>query len=301
MRISTNMMQRLAVNAMLERQADLSITQQQLATGRRILTPSQDPSGSTQILRYEQELELNRQFQRNTDRALSRLEMEESVLAGVGDALQRVRELAVQGLNDTNSADNRAALAMEVRQRLDEILKLANTKDGNGEYLFSGFRGKTEPFEDAGGGNYIYRGDRGQRYIQISPTRQVPSSDSGFDVFVDIPAAGGGRQDIFKTVYDLAVALEADNPSGDSLTNIDNALDNLFETRAAIGSRINTIESQRDINEQFIVQLEGELSAVQDLDYAEAIGRLNLQLAGLQASQASFERVQNLSLFNYMN
>ena len=300
MRISTTMMQNLAVNAMMERQAELSKTQQQLATGRRILSPSQDPSGSTQILRLEQEVALTDQYQRNSERALSRLETEEGVLAGVGNALQRVRELAVQGLNDTNSQSNRAALAAEVRQRLDEILQLANTKDGSGEYLFSGFRGSTEPFADAGGGNYVYQGDRGQRQIQISPTRQMASSDSGFEVFANVPYSGGGSQDMFKTVYDLAVSLEADAPSGDSLTDIDAALDSIFTTRASVGGRINAIESQRDINEQYSVQLAGELSDVQDLDYAEAVGRLNLQLAGLQASQASFQRVQSLSLFNYM-
>ncbi len=300
MRVSTSMMQSLAVNAMLERQADLSKTQQQLATGRRILSPSQDPSGSTQILRLEQELELTRQYQRNSDRALSRLEMEEGVLAGVGNSLQRVRELAVQGLNDSNNQSNRTALAAEVRQRLDEILQLANTKDGSGEYLFAGFRGSTEPFVDAGGGNYIFQGDRGQRQIQISPTRQIASSDSGFEVFASVPYSGGGSQDMFKTLYDLATSLEANAPSGDSLTDIDAALESIFTTRASVGARINAIESQRNINEQFSVQLEGELSDVQDLDYAEAVGRLNLQLAGLQASQASFERVQNLSLFNYI-
>ena len=300
MRISTTMMQQLAVNAMLDRQAQLSQTQLQLATGRRILTPSQDPSGSTQILRFEQEIALTEQYQRNSERALSRLEMEESVLSGAGDLLQRVRELAVQGLNDTNSADDRTALAQEVRQRLDELFNLANTKDGNGEYLFSGYRGATQPFEDAGGGTYNFMGDRGQRQIQISPTRQVASSDSGFDAFVNIPASGGGTQDVFKTLYDLASSLEANAPNGSSLDDIDAAMDNIFSVRAGVGARINSIESQQNINDQFLVQLQSQLSDIQDLDYAEAVGRMELQLTGLQASQQSFNKIQNLSLFNYM-
>ena len=300
MRISTSMMQRLAVNAMLDRQADLSKTQQQLATGRGILTPSDDPAGSTQVLRFQQEIGMTKQYQRNTERAIGRLELEESILSGISDSLHRVRELAVQGLNDTNNASNRLALAEEVRHRLDEVFKLANTKDGNGEYLFSGFRGKTEPFVDAGGGVFNYVGDRGQRQVQISATRQVETSDSGFDLFMDIPFSGGGSQDIFATIDSLATSLEANAPNGNSLTDIDSALENMFTARAGIGSRLNTIDAQRNINEQYLVQMEGELSNIQDLDYAEAIGRLNLQLSGLQASQASFERVQNLSLFNFL-
>ncbi len=300
MRVSTSMMQQVAVNGMLKRQAELSNTQQQLASGKRILTPSQDPSGTTQALRFEQELSITKQHQRNADRALSRLEMEESVIAGVGNALQRVRELAVQGLNDSNSPDDRIAIAAEVRQRLDEIMALANTKDGTGEYLFSGFKGDTQPFVDSGTGTFSYQGDQGQREIQISPTRRVASSDSGQDVFMNIPYSGGGQQDVFKTVSDLATALASNTPNGDVLTDLDSAMSNILGTRAVIGARINTIDAQKEINEHYTVQLKSELSNIQDLDYAEAIGRMNLELTGLQASQASFERIQNLSLFNYM-
>jgi len=300
MRVSTSMMQQVAVSGILKRQADLSHTQQQLASGRRILTPSQDPAGSTQILRFEQELGITAQHQRNADRALSRLEMEEGILSGVGNALQRVREQAVQGLNDSNSPSDRTAIAAEVRQRLDEVLNLANTKDGSGEYLFAGFKGDTKPFVSSGLGTYVYQGDQGQREIQISPTRKVPSSDSGDALFMKVPYSGGGQQDIFKTISDFATALESNSPDGNVLTDLDAAIGSMLDARAIIGSRINTIDAQRGINEQYSVQLNAELSKIQDLDYAEAVGRMNIELTGLQASQASFERIQNLSLFNYM-
>lgn len=300
MRISTQMMQRLAVTSMLDRQASLSNTQQQLATGRRILTPAEDPAASTQMLMNAQKLSITQQYQANADRAQSRLEAEEAVLVAAGDSLQRIRELAVQGGNSALGQDSRDAIAAEVWQRLDQLLDLANSKDGSGEYLFSGFQGNTSPFADAGGGVYNYQGDQGQRLLQISPTRQVATSDSGFNLFVDLPYSGGGTQNIFKTVYDFATALTSGAPLGGVLDDIDAAMDRVFSVRAEIGGRINSIESQKEINEQYGVQLSGLLSQLQDLDYAEAVGRLNLQLTGLQAAQQSFQKIQNLSLFNFL-
>lgn len=300
MRISTSMFQHLAVQGILDRQADLSHTQQQLSSGKRILNTADDPSGTTQLIRLQQNADINQQYQRNINYSQSRLEFEEGVLTSIGNNLQRVRELAVQGLNATQGPDNRKAIAAEVYQRLDELLGLANTKDGGGEYLFSGFNGQTKPFVDAGAGVYNYQGDQGQRLIQVSPLRQISSSDNGYDLFVNLPASAGGTQDMLKTVYDLATSLDANAPVGTSLQDIDAALDNIIQVRAGIGARINALDAQRQIGEQFQVQVEGAISQVGDLDYAEAIGRLNLQLAGMQAAQQSFQKIQNLSLFNYL-
>ncbi len=300
MRISTQMMQRLAVGSILDRQSSLSQTQQQLATGRKFLTPSEDPSASTQVLTNNQRLSITNQYQTNADRATSRLESEESILAAAGNSLQRIRELTVQSQNDLLGTNERGAIAAELDQRLAELMDLANSKDGSGEYLFSGFQGNTEPFVNSAPGVYDYQGDQGQRKLQVSPTRQTPTSDPGSALFVDLPYSGGGTQNIFKTIYDLSTALKSGTPVGAVLDDIDTSMDRLFSVRAEIGGRMNSIDSQKSINEQYTVQLEGLLSEIQDLDYAEAVGRLNLQLTGLQAAQQSFQKIQSLSLFNYI-
>ena len=249
----------------------------------------------------QQQLKQSEQYQSNIGRLKSRLEVEETVLTSVGDTLQRVRELAVQGLSDSNGQDNRKAIASEVWQKLDELFNLANSKDGAGEYLFSGYQSHTEPFSDLGAGSYQYNGDQGQRKLQISPTRTVPSSDSGSLIFENLDSLeAGGKQNVFKTIHDFATSLEADNPSGNVLADIDTAMDKLFEVRAEIGGRINAVDAQANINEQFDVQMKSVMSGIKDLDYAEAIGRLNLELAGLQAAQSSFQKVQSLSLFNFL-
>lgn len=300
MRVSTQMIQRLAVNGMLDRQSDLSRTQQQLSSGKRIMTPSEDPAGTTQVLALKQQLAQNEQYGSNIGRLKSRLETEESVLVATSDALQRIRELAAQGLNTTYNQQNRTAIAAEVWQLLDEVFDSANTKDGSGEYLFSGYQSETQPFVDAGAGNYTYQGDQHQRRLQISSTREIESSDTGSEIFENLAVVAGGKQNLFKTIYDFATDLEANNPNSDILTDLDTALDSIFTTRAKIGARLNAVDSQEQINEQFKVQTRSVLSDIEDLDYAEAIGRLNLELAGFEAAQQSFQKIQSLSLFNFL-
>ena len=301
MRISTQMMQRLAVNSILDSQTSLSKTQQQLATGRRLLTPADDPSASTQSLSTDQAISITKQYQSNGDRALSRLQTEETVLSSTSDSLQRIRELAVQSQNDALDQSSRDAISAEMQQRLGELFGLANSKDGNGEYLFSGFQGNVQPFVNAGPGVYNYQGDQGQRLLQISPTRQIATSDPGSNLFVDLPFSGGGKQNIFKTVYDFTTALNTNTSSGSPiLSDIDAAMNQISNVNAEIGGRINAIDSQKDINDQYSVQLAGTLSQLQDLDYASAVGNLNIQLTGLQAAQQSFQKIQSLSLFNYL-
>ncbi len=237
MRIGTLQMFRQGVTAILEQQTSLLRTQQQLSSGRRIVNPSDDPIGSAQLIGLSESLQITEQYQRNIQRVQARLELEDTALGSIGDALQRARELTVQGLNDTNAGDERVAIAKEVRQILDEVLGLANRKGENGEYLFAGFQGLTTPFSHDGAGNFSYAGDQGQRSIQVGPARQVADGDSGQAVFVDIPATSGGTESLFTTLYELASDLEADAPDPTSLDQLDSAMTHLLGFRATVGAR----------------------------------------------------------------
>ncbi len=186
MRISSSLFYKRSTDAMLEQQAQVSQTQLQLSTGKSILRPSDDPMGTSRIMQFNRSIETVKQYQENVDVAASRLELEESALEGMVDILQRTSELAVQGNNDTMSADDRVAIAAEVHHLLDGMLGLANSKDANGEYLFSGYQRDTQPFSRPALNNFIYSGDQGQRQLQVSSTRQVADGDSGYDLFVDV-------------------------------------------------------------------------------------------------------------------
>ena len=300
MRISTSWIFQQGVNAMLDQQTTLAKTQQQLATGKRILAPSDDPSASTRVLELDQLIDTSKQYQRNSDYAEARLSLEETVLADVGDVLQRIRELAVRANNDTLSAGDRKSIAVEVRTNLDGLLQLSNSKDATGEYLFSGYKTGTQPFSDNGAGNYSYDGDQGERSLQIGPTRQVSVGDSGDSVFMKVDNGVGGIGSMFEALYDFAVDLEANAPSATTLTRLDSAIDEVLNTRASIGARLNTIDSQRSMNDSFDLLLQENRSTLQDLDYAEAVSRFERQLLALQASQQSFVKIEGLSLFNYL-
>lgn len=191
MRVSTSEFYRQGVNAILDGQAKVGQTQLQISTGKRILSPADDPSGAVQSLELSTALAVNKQFQRNSDRVEQKLSAEETALDSVVTNLQRARELVVQGNNDSQTPETRRDIAAEIRQLRDEMLALANTRDANGEYLFAGFRTNTQPFSIGGGGAVSYQGDDAQRFVQISPVRQVASGDPGSDVFNNIPNGNG--------------------------------------------------------------------------------------------------------------
>lgn len=299
MRISTAEIFQRGVDAMLDRQREVSDTQLKLSTGRRINAPSDDPSAAVRILDYTEALSKLTQYQRNAGAARARLDQEESALIGVGNLLQRVRELTVQGNNDTNSTQDRISIAQEIRQHIDNFLQYANTQDANGEYIFSGFATNTVALTHDGAGTFTFNGDSGQRFARIGENREVAMGDPGSE-FMSLAANAGGTTDIGRILYDLAVNLEAGNGDPNALADLDTAIDRISTLRAKIGARINAVDEQVRTNESFELAIQRVRSDIEDLDYAEAISLFNQQLTALQASQQSFVRIQDLSLFNFL-
>ena len=299
MRISTAQIFRQSVDAMLDRQKELSQTELQVASGKRILNPSDDPSATVRILDLKETQQRLLQFQRNADAATAKLDQEETALQGMENLLQRVRELAVQGNNDPLGAEGRSAVAAEIRQHIDSFLQLANTQDANGEYVFAGFQSQTTPFSHDGVGNFSYHGDSGQRMLKIGESREVAVGDPG-SIFMDFAAAGGGTTNVGEVLYRLATNLEAGNADPEALSDIDTALGSLLNLRAKVGARMNAIDEQKDANDAFDLAVTTVRSSLEDLDYAEAISRFNQQLTALQAAQQSFIKIQDMSLFNFM-
>ena len=299
MRISTTQLFMQGVDAMLDKQRQISETELQVATGKRILRPSDDPSAAVRVLDLSEAQQRLAQYQRNADAAIARLDQEESALLSIENLLQRVRELAVQGANDTLSVDDRQAIATEVREHMQSFLELANSRDASGEYLFAGYQSLTEPMTHNGTGTFSYTGDTGQRTLKIGDTREVAIGDPG-TLFMGFAAAAGGTTDVGKVLYDLASNLEAGNADTNAITDIDTAFGRLLETPAKIGARLNAIDDQKAANDAFDLATAQVKSTLEDLDYAEAISRFNQQLAALQASQQAFVRIQDLSLFNFI-
>ncbi len=190
-RISTAQLYSQAVDLLRSRFAELARTQRQLASGRRFATPSEDPTGAVRVLKAAEGIARLEQAQRNVATARRRLEAEEAALAGAGDILQRARELAVRGANDTLSAGDREAVAREVDGLVEDLLGVANATDGNGGYLFSGYRVRTAPFARKAGGGFEYRGDEGQPRLNLSEGLRIALGDPGTRVFARVPTGNG--------------------------------------------------------------------------------------------------------------
>lgn len=196
MRIATSMLFDNGVNAINQQWSSLLKLQQQVATGRRILTPSDDPVGAARALEVSQSKSVLAQYATNQQNANSALGLEEAQLASINDMMARIKELTVQAGNAALSASDRKSIAFELRARYDELLGIANAADGQGQYLFSGYMGSTKPFGGTvdylnAGNEIIYDGDDGQRTLQVSATRLLEISDSGNDVFVRISNGNG--------------------------------------------------------------------------------------------------------------
>ncbi len=190
MRVSTFATYTNGLSAMQRLQAALDQTQRQISSGRRILTPSDDPLAASRAIEIRESIGRLEQFDRNANVATNRLAQEESSLGSVNNVLQRVRELALQANNATQSNESRRLIATEMRQSLDQLLQIANQKDGHGGYLFSGNLESTAPVVRMGA-TFAYNGDQGQRFIQIGEGRQVADGDSGAAIFFKIRNGNG--------------------------------------------------------------------------------------------------------------
>ena len=435
MRISTGMIYDAGVGSINKQTSTLLHTQQQIASGRRILTPSDDPVAAARALEVTQAKDITKQFTSNQDTANATLSLAESNLSGASTLLTRVKTLAVQGANGSLTSADRFSITTELRARFDELIGIANSTDGTGQYLLSGYQSNIKPFAGTVTTGVAYSGDDGQRRQQVSASRQIEISDSGNAIFnqvvngnghfattyaaansgtgmIDVgnvtdpvkwnssgtnlnvvfqadangamyydlvdaggnsmftaaastaaPANGPGSsfthaytpgqsisfsgldvatfppngdlgaavvvtgapadgdsfsvtksssQSIFTTIANLINALETSNNGtpagaakfatdmGSALENIDQASENILTARASIGSRMNEIDSLKSVNSDLAIQYDQNLSNLQDLDYAKTITDLTRSQTQLQASQQSFAKVSQLSLFNYL-
>ena len=416
MRIATSMIFDTGVSNMNQQTAAALKLTQQISSGKRIITPSDDPVAAAQVLQVQQAKDINGQYTTNLNNAQSALGLEDTQLSTITDALTRIRELTIQGGNSILSASNRQSIAVELRARFDQLLGIANATDGTGQYLFSGYKGNTQPFTGnvdsmiaAPASDVAYLGDDGQRALQISPSNQLAISDSGNDVFRRIAAGNGyftttyaagntgtavidtgtvtnpaawtatankpltlsfavvagvttytvtdsatptpntlasgnyvpgqaitlagqgisftvsgapangdsftvaasSSQSLFRTLANLIGTLERPitGPAseaqyrvdiGSALANLDQANSNILDVRTAVGSRLNQVTSQDNMNGDLDLQYATTLSTLQAVDMTKAISDLTQTQTNLEAAQKSFAAVTKLSLFNYI-
>lgn len=300
MRISTQTLFETGAARIGDLQSGMAKTQQQISTGRRILTPADDPVGTARALEVTQSQSLNTQYGLNRQSAQSGLSAVEGTLQSVTSLLQDVKTTVIAAGNATLSNAERGFQASELQGRFEELMGLANSRDALGNYMFSGFKTTTPAFTETTPGVVQYDGDQGQRLLQVDASRQMAISNPGQTVFQ------GGGQDIFQTLNDLITLLQTPGTTG--LTaglalangNVDLALDNVLTVRASVGARLQELDALDSAGEDRHLQYSQTLSELQDLDYAEALTELSKQQTILEAAQRSFVTVSGLSLFNFI-
>ncbi len=305
MRISTMQIYNGGTAGIQKLQSDLYSAQNQVSTGRRIVTPKDDPIGAAQALMVTQAGAVNELYLKNQGTADSKLSALDSTLQGINDELVNIYEKSIAAGNGAYSDSDRKAIAAELTERLDSLISLANTQDGNGRYVFAGFQSTTKPFS---GSPVVYAGDDGQQKLQVTASQYVTTNLSGNDVFMNVVDANGVStgQSMFQSVQDMITFLNTPGGSAgstaytDALKNISASIDNVLRNQATVGARQSSLESMSNTAEDRKVQYAQQLSAIEDLDYAKAITEISQKKLQLEATQATFAKTAQLSLFSYI-
>jgi len=191
MRMSTSMLSQNAVSAILDQQSALSRTQLQLATGKRINSPADDPVATVQLLGLNAASAQIQQYLSNGQAANTRLTLQEQALADSTGTLQSVRDLVVQANSGTNNVADLQAIATQVQSLAQQLQGVANRQDAQGDYLFSGYSASTQPFVRGASGAIIYAGDSGTRSVPIASGTSVQLGDAGSAIYMGVPAGNG--------------------------------------------------------------------------------------------------------------
>jgi flagellar hook-associated protein 3 FlgL len=190
MRVTQSLNQTQFLSALDTLESNLSQTQNQVSSGLNFTSPSQDPIAAGAVNNYDQVLSQSKQYTANSNSAQTSLQTEDTALSQLQSQLQSLRSLALEANSGTQTGEDLAAIAEQATQIQNSLLSLANTQDGNGQYIFSGFATQTQPFSLTSTGA-SYAGDQGQNQIQIAPGQTLPSSDNGDVVFNQIKTGNG--------------------------------------------------------------------------------------------------------------
>ncbi|WP_313460088.1 flagellar hook-associated protein FlgL [Stenotrophomonas sp.] len=395
-RISTGMMFNQSINLMMAKQSKMNHLEQQLATGKKLVSAKDDPVAAGTAVGLDRAVAELERFERNGDVVQNRLGLQENALAQAGDMMAHITELTIQANNPALSSSDLKAIASELKSVQEGLLALANSTDGTGRYLFGGTNDSEAPFK-LSNGVVTYSGDQTQRQIEVAPDTFVKDVLPGSEIFLRIPTGDGrldgsaaagntgtgvlttfgqhaasgswngqsytvrftaadtyevvdatntvvqtgafkageditfqgvsmriegepaagdsfgvgaaSSRDIFATLDGLITALDtaADDPTAvaqqqnvlqGAIRDVARASEKFIDARAAGGAQLKAIDDAGALRDANSVTLKTTLSAMRDLDYAEAIGQYQLEQISLQAAQTIFTQMQQMSLFN---
>lgn len=304
MRISTNTIYQSGTNRLMDLQNDLSKLQEQISSGRKVRSPADDPVAAARVLELTNAQNMNNTYTETRKVAKTSLETYESSLTSITNVIQDIQSSLVNAGNGSYTNDQRQIIANELQSRLDTLVGLSNTKDSQGNYMYSGYQTETAPF-DTSTGSVVFQGDSSKRALQVDVRRQMQVTYTGDQVF----QANGN--DLFATLQDTINLLNTpitDDASqqafssglADSITKMQGSLNQVLSVRADLGNKLNELDTLDTTGSDMDLQYQTSISNLQDLDYTEALSDLAKKSTILEAAQKSYVQTSQLSLFSFL-
>ncbi|UTZ39222.1 flagellar hook-associated protein 3 [Vibrio campbellii] len=297
MRISDSQFSQMMLQSLQTNNAGLGHVLQQMATGDRLTKLSDDPMASIKLLNLERENSAIGQYQSNIANLKTTLSAQETHLDSVNESLKSVRDLVLWGANGTLTDEDRSGMIIELKSYRDLIESSFNAQDEEGHYLFSGTQTDTPAVSNAGGA-YQVDGNSDKRVVTVAKGVTMDSNMTAKEIL-----KLGGGDNVLNQIDALIAEFESPSPNFQaevdaSLSAIDDTLANVLGAMTEIGGRHNNLDlmdSAHGENKLFVDKVTSDLSA---LDYGEASVRLSNYMAALQATQASYVKINDLNLFD---
>ncbi|WP_211296365.1 flagellar hook-associated protein FlgL [Paenibacillus donghaensis] len=303
LRVTSNMMSNQLLRNLNRNANTMNDTQLQLATGRKINKPSDDPVGITYSLRYRAELSSNEQYTRNVDSALSWLDYNDTVLGQAGDVMQRLRELAVKGSTGSNPQSALDSINEEVMQLKEQLVDIGNSQL-NGKFIFNGENYKTKPYDFAKGPDGTYDVSRtivtdpGQIQYIVGEGVQMPINTSGNEVF----GHDSDPDNLFAIINKLSAGLKSGDLKAvsEELNNIDTRTETILSSRSEIGAKTNRVELMQGRLSDLNINLTDLQAKTEDSDYAELVMKSKIQENIYNASLSVGAKVISTTLVDFI-
>lgn len=285
-------------NSYLNFLRDLQSTQQEmqqiqlrLASGRKILKPSDNPAGASDIVRLTGEKAESEQFLSNLNLGRSKLDATDRILDSVERMVERVRNL---GLLSTGALSDPSAYLTEISGLRDQLLTSANSTY-QGRFLFGGSVLSSPPFEKDSDGQVSYKGNDNTIALQVGRHSTIDTQIPGSRIFT-------GAVDLFATISSLVSSIEAGDRSAidTEIRQLERLTGELSTARTRVGLQVNFADNiESELNAGKLVR-ERRLEDVLSADPAQTITELALAETRLQATLAVGARISQLSLFDYL-
>ena len=299
MTISTRVYNDQAVLAINRLNADLQKIQGQISSGKTTSQASENPTGAVNASFVRDQKQMLDRFETNIERAHTNLVLTEVTLEDSVNILKRAYELTIQADNDVLTSTDRRAIGLEITQLKEALMGLANTRDYNGDYRFSGYSVTTRPFVENADGDVEFQGDRGSHHVQISETLRVKTGLDGAEVFMRVPTPDGTR-DTFAILTAIENRLMAGEKHSEGVEEMRLAIEHVTNQQTVVGAQINKIDFQKDVIGSRQQLLSENLSELEDADIAALVTELQSKILNRDASQQAFIKISQQSLFDYL-